>query len=400
MPVRTTTVEVPLPETEGAVPKQAEFHAPSLDGDQPFNLICVNAPELPSFYEDVGPAFFQGKRSIGVYAWEVDRVPSAWSWAFDVVDEIWTYSTYVADILRRAAPSAPVARVPLPVREPALAGPTPDLGLPGQVHLPLPVRLLLSTLQRKNPLGLIEAFKRAFKPGEGPQLLVKSFNGDYKPQRLELVQAAAAEHPDVHVVDRYVSTEDRDALVAGCDCYVSLHRAEGFGLTLAEALARGKPVIATGFSGNTDFMTEENSFLVDYTLARVGKDGENYPPDGHWADPDLDHAAELMRQVYRDQEGARARARAGGPRAARAAVARPSGRDRPRPAGAARRPGPGQRRPAPAAARARLGPDPARPVEARVRPAARGARDRRAPRAPPAPRLCRRCGPTRTTRTS
>ena len=107
VPVRTTTIEVPLPETEGAVPKQAEFHAPSLNGDQPFNLICVNAPELPSFYEDVGPAFFQGKRSIGVYAWEVDRVPSAWSWAFDVVDEIWTYSTYVADILRRAAPSAP-----------------------------------------------------------------------------------------------------------------------------------------------------------------------------------------------------------------------------------------------------------------------------------------------------
>jgi glycosyltransferase involved in cell wall biosynthesis/SAM-dependent methyltransferase len=313
VPVCTTTVEVPLPETEGAVPKQAEFHAPSLNGDQPFNLICVNAPELPSFYEDVGPAFFQGKRSIGVYAWEVDRVPSAWSWAFDVVDEIWTYSTYVADILRRAAPSAPVARVPLPVREPSPARPKPDLGLPDKFTF-LFLFDFYSTLQRKNPLGLIEAFKRAFKPGEGPQLLVKSFNGDYKPQRLELVQTAAGEHPDVHVVDRYVSTEDRDALVAGCDCYVSLHRAEGFGLTLAETLARGKPVIATGFSGNTDFMTEENSFLVDYTLARVGKDGENYPPDGHWADPDLDHAAELMRQVYRDQEGARARARAGGPK--------------------------------------------------------------------------------------
>ena len=166
VPVRTTTVEVPLPETEGAVPKQAEFHAPSLNGDQPFNLICVNAPELPSFYEDVGPAFFQGKRSIGVYAWEVDRVPSAWSWAFDVVDEIWTYSTYVADILRRAAPSAPVARVPLPVREPSPAGPKPDLGLPDKFTF-LFLFDFYSTLQRKNPLGLIEAFKRAFKPGRG-----------------------------------------------------------------------------------------------------------------------------------------------------------------------------------------------------------------------------------------
>jgi len=312
VPVRTTTVDVPLPDTQGAVPKRAEFTAPSMDGDQPFNLICVNAPELPRFYEDVGPSFFEGKRSIGVYAWEVDRVPSGWSWAFDVVDEIWTYSTYVADILRRAGPRVPVARVPLPVREPPPAGPPPDLGLPDRFTF-LFLFDFYSTLQRKNPLGLIEAFKRAFKPGEGPQLLVKSFNGDYKPQRLALVQEAAAEHPDVHVVDRYVPTEERDALVAGCDCYVSLHRAEGFGLTLAEALARGKPVIATGFSGNTDFMTEENSFLVDYTLARVGKDGENYPPDGHWADPDLDHAAEQMRRVYEDPDGARAKAAAGGP---------------------------------------------------------------------------------------
>jgi glycosyltransferase involved in cell wall biosynthesis/SAM-dependent methyltransferase len=312
IPVSTTTVDVPLPDTKGAVPKEADFQAPSTGGELPFNLICVNAPEMPSFYEDVGPQFFEGKRSIGVYAWEVDHVPAAWSWAFDLVDEIWTYSSYVADILRGAAPNAPVARVPLPVRPPAPAGPAPDLGLPDKFTF-LFLFDFYSTLQRKNPLGLIEAFKRAFRPGEGPQLLVKSFNGDYKPERLELVQAAAAEHPDVHVVDRYLSTEDRDALVAGCDCYVSLHRSEGFGLTLAEALARGKPVVATRFGGNTDFMTDENSFLVDYTLARVGKDGENYPPDGRWADPDLDHAAELMRSVYEGRDAARARATAGGP---------------------------------------------------------------------------------------
>jgi len=312
IPVNTTTVDVPLPAAEGAVPKEAEFQALSTGADQPFNLICVNAPEMPSFYEDVGPSFFEGKRSIGVYAWEVDHVPSAWSWAFDVVDEIWTYSTYVAEILRGAAPSAPVARVPLPVREPTAAGPPPDLGLPDRFTF-LFLFDFYSTLQRKNPLGLIEAFQRAFAPREGPQLLVKSFNGDYKPERLELVQSAASEHPDVHVVDRYLSTEQRDALVAGCDCYVSLHRSEGFGLTLAEGLARGKPVIATGFGGNTDVMTDENSFLVDYTLAQVGKDGENYPPDGHWADPDLDHAAELMRRVYEDPDGARARAASGGP---------------------------------------------------------------------------------------
>jgi glycosyltransferase involved in cell wall biosynthesis len=309
VPVSTTTVEVPLPETGGAIRKEADFSELSADGDQPFNLVCVNAPELPRFYEDVGPGFFRGKRGIGVYAWEVDRVPAAWSWAFEIVDEVWSYSSYVADIMRAAAPK-PVARVPLPVLEPRPATGEVDLGLPERFTF-LFLFDFYSTLQRKNPLGLIDAFTRAFRPGEGPQLVLKSFNGDFKPERLAALQQAAAAHPDVHVIDRWLSVAERDALVAGCDCYASLHRAEGFGLTLAEAMVRGKPVIATGFSGNTDFMTEENSFLVDYSLTRVGDDGENYPADGVWAEPNLDHAAELMRRVWEDRAESERRAARG-----------------------------------------------------------------------------------------
>jgi glycosyltransferase involved in cell wall biosynthesis len=85
--------------------------------------------------------------------------------------------------------------------------------------------------------------------------------------------------------------------MASCDCYVSLHRAEGFGLTMAEAMVAGKPVIATGYSGNVDFMNTENSYLVDYEIARVGPDCEIYPPEGEWAQPSVEHAAELMRHV-------------------------------------------------------------------------------------------------------
>ena len=164
-----------------------------------------------------------------------------------------------------------------------------------------------STLQRKNPLGLIEAFTRAFEPGEGPQLLLKSFNGDYKPERLAQLREAAAGRPDIHIVDRFVSEAERATLMARADCYVSLHRAEGFGLTLGEAMALGKPVIGTGFSSNLDFMTRQNSYLVDYEMTEVGPEGENYPAEGRWAEPDLDHAAALMREVWRDQAGARAR---------------------------------------------------------------------------------------------
>ncbi len=118
--------------------------------------------------------------------------------------------------------------------------------------------------------------------------------------------------------------------MAACDCYVSLHRSEGFGLTLAEAMAIGKPVIGTGYSGNVDFMNAENSYLVDYTIARVGPDCEIYPPEGEWAEPSVEHAAELMRSVYEDREraaklGARARediARTLSPRATGAAMRR------------------------------------------------------------------------------
>lgn len=309
VPVRTTTVDVFLPEDQQDRRKTAEFEDLGTDHDVPFNLVCVNAPELPRFYAEVGPDFFAGKRTIGVWAWEVDRVPEEWSWSFGVVDEIWTYSQYVVDVLRPAS-NVPVACVPLPVLEPPAPGPPPDLGLPDRFTF-LFLFDFYSTVQRKNPLGLIEAFQRAFRPGEGPQLVLKSFNGDLKPERLEQVREAAAGHPDVHLVDRYVSASERDALVAACGCFVSLHRAEGFGLGLAEAMALGRPVIATGFSGNVDFMTPENSLLVRSTMTDVGREGENYPSEGRWAEPDLDHAAQLMREVWEDQDAARERAERG-----------------------------------------------------------------------------------------
>jgi glycosyltransferase involved in cell wall biosynthesis len=156
----------------------------------------------------------------------------------------------------------------------------------------------LSTIQRKNPVGLIEAFTQAFAPGEGPQLLIKTINAPLRPLAEEAVLWAAHGRGDIHVVDRSLSASERDGLMAACDCYVSLHRSEGFGLTLAEAMAAGKPVIGTGYSGNLDFMSHRNSFLVDYELGVVGPDCEIYPAHGEWAQPSVSHAAALMREVF------------------------------------------------------------------------------------------------------
>jgi hypothetical protein len=165
-----------------------------------------------------------------------------------------------------------------------------------------------SVVGRKNPLGVIQAFMQAFEPGEGPTLLVKTINGDRCVAQLEHIRAVVADRPDIRVIDGYYTAEEKNALIGLCDCYVSLHRAEGFGLTIAEAMALGKPVIATAYSGNMDFMTDANSYLVDYTSGVVPADCGPYPAGSRWAEPNTHHAAELMRRVVANPREAAARA--------------------------------------------------------------------------------------------
>jgi SAM-dependent methyltransferase len=168
-----------------------------------------------------------------------------------------------------------------------------------------------SVFRRKNPLGLVEAFKRAFEPGEGPSLVIKSIFSEQFPERRDELVAAVADRPEIHLLEENVSAAAKNAMVANCDCYVSLHRSEGLGLTMAEAMYFGKPVIATAYSGNLDFMTADNSFLVSAPGAKIGPGAAPYDPEGMWAEPDLDFAARMMRDVYNDPVVREERARRG-----------------------------------------------------------------------------------------
>jgi glycosyltransferase involved in cell wall biosynthesis len=312
VPVRT--VSVPLHHLALPVELEAEYGRHGFEdliyeGRHGFEIVAVNADELPDFVERLGEDYFEGPR-IGIWGWETNAIPPRWQRAFALVDEIWVYSRFMAENIGAVAP-VPVIALPPPVQRPAEPAAPLRLGVP-EGFLFLFVFDYLSTIQRKNPVGLIEAFKLAFAPGEGPQLLIKTINAPLRPLAEEEVLWAAHGRPDIYVIDRSLSGEDLAGLMAACDCYVSLHRSEGFGLTLAEAMAIGKPVIGTGYSGNVDFMNAENSYLVDYTIGRVGPDCEIYPPEGEWADPSIEHAAELMRRVVeRPQEatalGAQAR---------------------------------------------------------------------------------------------
>jgi glycosyltransferase involved in cell wall biosynthesis/SAM-dependent methyltransferase len=269
------------------------------------NLICVNADRLPEFAYDMGPGFFEGRYSIGLWWWEIGQFPERFHEAFDVVDEIWVGSDFVAEAVSRET-SKPVRTLPLGV-EARETKPIPRaaLGLPEGFQFLFSFDFY-SVFERKNPLGLIHAFKQAFEPEEGPTLVIKSINGDQRLVELERLRAAA-DRPDIVVLDKYVSAEEKNAMMAGCDCYVSLHRSEGFGLTMAEAMAYGKPVIATAYSGNLMFMNENNSYLVPYRSSRIPEGCEPYPAGIEWADPDLEAAAGMMRRVYEHPEEARER---------------------------------------------------------------------------------------------
>ncbi len=276
----------------------------------PTNLICVNADMVPAFAQQAGSSFFDGRYSIGYWWWEVSRFPDRWLGSFKYLDEVWAGSRHVADALAEVSP-VPVVRIPPPVE---MVEPPPstraELGLP-EGFMFLFVFDYASVFERKNPLAVVEAFKRAFAEGEGATLALKCINQDDYPGDHARLLAASAGRSDMNVIDRTVPRAEKDAMVAACDCFVSLHRSEGFGFTLAEAMWLGKPVIATGYSGNLDYMRPDNSYLVDYRLVPIGPGADPYPPDGVWAEPDVEHAAALMREVFEDPSAARARARRG-----------------------------------------------------------------------------------------
>jgi glycosyltransferase involved in cell wall biosynthesis len=269
------------------------------------NVICLNADYLGEFLGDSGPDFFRGRTSIGLWFWETSSFRLDRHTPLAFLDEIWVASSYVRDAVT-AAVDIPVFVAPLPVDRPAAPVLSrSDLGFPDG-YLFLYAFNFISGV-RKNPNAVLEAFTRAFTAGEGPVLVLKSVNGrQRKPGLLEDLERAAQNRPDVLLIDRYATREENRAIMASCDCYVSLHRSEGLGLTMAEAMVHGKPVIATGYSGNLEFMDESNSYLVPYELADVPTNWWAYAPGATWAEPDVDAAARVMRHVWEHQDEARA----------------------------------------------------------------------------------------------
>ncbi len=303
--VRTAPVDVPV---EAAQMPASFGRLTDRDVPYDFNLICVNADMLPELAGAAGERLLAGRRSAGLWFWEVSQFPQRWRGSFDHVDEVWVASEHIAAAVRPLSP-VPVETVRVPVTPTAPAKMSrAELGLPEDFCF-LFVFDYRSVFQRKNPLGTVEAFRAAFEPDSGASLVVKSVSGDLFPEQAAELAAAAAEHPNVHLIEETVAAEVKNAMIESCDCYVSLHRSEGLGLTMAEAMYFGKPVIATAYSGNLDFMTADNSYLVEHSMVRIGTGAGPYPEDAEWAEPDLERAAKRMRDVFEHRDEAAARGR-------------------------------------------------------------------------------------------
>jgi glycosyltransferase involved in cell wall biosynthesis len=270
------------------------------------NLFCINADQMPVAYEHLGADAFAGRYNIGCWFWELERFPQRWQGAFDLVDEVWVTSPFVRDAVA-ACTRKPVHIVPiaLDLELPARYS-RRDFGLDENTFVYLFSFDFNSYATRKNAEGAIAAFRRAFADGRRDvRFVIKTINGQRMPRELRALVDAVADDDRIEVRDGFLDRAGMWALEACCDVYVSLHRAEGFGLGLAECMLLGKPVVATAYSGNLAFMDETNSCLVDYTLIPV-REGE-YPAwrDQRWAEPDIDQAAAFLRHLADDPAYAR-----------------------------------------------------------------------------------------------
>lgn len=282
--------------------------------DQPreITLLHLNAEVLPLALAYGPRHLLADTYRIGFFFWELTEIPECHRLALDLVDEIWVASEFNREIYARST-DKPVIRVGMAAPNLPEVAPASreDWGLDRGAFTFVAVFDSLSFIARKNPLGVIEAFARAFPHGDEPVALVlKTQNrglvqDEWQVRNWRAIDRGIAADPRIVLVDETLAFPDLLALMRACDAYVSLHRSEGWGFGIVEAMQLGLPVVCTGWSGNAEFCTEETAFLVPHSLIPVGTDEYIYTPHGSlWADPSIEAAAEQLRLVSSDKSAA------------------------------------------------------------------------------------------------
>lgn len=278
------------------------LHEPQ-PGERGTLISHINPQELLGWATATEGRLLEGRYHIGYWAWELEEAPAEWIPAFDFVDEVWTPSEFAADAIRRIAPKRiKVSAAPYPIY--LNARPDADrsrFGLPEHRVVVFTAFDLRSTAQRKNPRAALAAFQHANRRLGGDALLLcKVVGGDLYPETLAALAAEVADDPSIRLMTDNLTSAEMAVLTASVDIVLSLHRSEGYGLLLAEAIWQGKPTVATGWSANSEFMDPQSSALVDFRLVPVEGDGVIYR-QGRWADADVMDAADALFRLISDE---------------------------------------------------------------------------------------------------
>jgi glycosyltransferase involved in cell wall biosynthesis len=313
VPAWPIDVGAALPASVGAAPR-----ADAAPPDGAPLVLHVNAPLLPLALRHLPRGVVRGRRVVGYWAWELPTLPSDWRLGGHFVHEIWTPSRFTAAALEtllpgrvRVVPHAVAAAPPKPASLDRAA-----FGLPPNAVVVLVSFNLASSFERKNPLGAIAAFRAAFGDRPDRLLLIKVGHPGHFPSDFDRLRAAVAGVPNIRLDTTTLPRADSHALTRAADIVLSLHRSEGFGLVAAEAMLLGRPVVATAWSGNMDFMDDTSAALVGYRLIPARDPRGVFEADGaEWADPVPGDAVAQLRRLADDAQerqalGARGRAMA------------------------------------------------------------------------------------------
>ncbi len=268
------------------------------------NVVHIDPPASRDIDHHHGLSFRAGKYNIGYFAWELPEFPDAWAPSFDFYDEIWCPSDFTAAAIAMKSP-LPVLTMPHAISFARPMETTTALrarfALPADQFLFLTLFDFNSYAERKNPRAVIAAFRQSGLATAGGALVVKVQNAAANPADFAALQASVSDLPGTVLLAETLSRADIYALEAACDCFVSLHRSEGFGLAVAESMFLGKPVIATDWSATAEFVDDTNGCPVRAPLVTLAENHGPYAKGSTWADPDPAHAAKWMKTLYTDR---------------------------------------------------------------------------------------------------
>ena len=274
-------------------------------GQPQVSIYHLNPPMLLPGILWADPIRFMRTFNVGYWAWELEALPPEWVKALNFVDAVMVPSDFCRRAIERHT-GKPVLVVPHPL-------PSRPVSRPQRSENAFRVVSVFnfgSSFERKNPLAAIRAFRAAFGPDEQVELILKVSDGAKYPAERTRLLAEIGDADNITLIDAVWEEADLDAFLASADACLSLHRSEGFGLTLAEAVAAGVPVVATNWSGNVDFCRPDLCFPVDFDLVPMRDRHLSFADtDGStWAEPSVAHAAIQLRRVRDGRPAARASA--------------------------------------------------------------------------------------------